>query len=320
MAIKRRIFLILSSLAGLSAFGLGKWFGHRANAIYRADETPVSAPVPAIASDLQAAKSSPLLLRFVATADSGSGDQNQYAVGRAMAQYHQQNPYNLVVLAGDNIYNDGEIWKIREVFEEPYKAVLQKGVKFRACLGNHDIRTDNGNPQVAYAGFNMAGRYYTYQDNGVQFFVLDTNGNADWSNQLTWLEQALKQSTARWKIVYGHHPIYASGVYGSNPEFIRTFTPLFKQHGVQLYINGHEHHYERTRPINGTTYLVTGHGGAHLRDVGRNEWTAYAVSRFGFTAFEVYRDRILIQGIGTDGQVFDQGTLSPTGALNASAG
>ncbi|MDX2245110.1 MAG: metallophosphoesterase [Leptolyngbyaceae cyanobacterium bins.302] len=310
MAINRRIFLILSSLGGLGAFALGKWFGHRANALYRADEVPITSAEPAIAPELQAAKPGDLLLRFVATADTGSGDQNQFAVGDAMARYHQQNPYNLVVLAGDNIYNDGEIWKIKQTFEEPYKAVLQQGVKFRACLGNHDIRTENGNPQVAYTGFNMPSRYYTFQANGVQFFALDTNGNADWEAQLTWLEKELQRSSARWKIVFGHHPIYASGVYGSNPEFIRTFTPLFKQYGVQLYINGHEHHYERTRSINGTTYLVTGHGGAHLRDVGKNEWTAYSVSRHGFTALEVYPDRIEIKGIGTNHQVFDRGTIA----------
>lgn len=308
MAIQRRIFLIVSGLAGLSAFGLGRWLGLRANAVYRPDAVPV-APEPAIAPELQVAQSTELMLRFVATADSGSGDRNQFAVGRAMARYHQQNPYNLAILAGDNIYNQGEIWKIRDVFEAPYNELLQQGVKFRACLGNHDIRTENGNPQVAYAGFNMAGRYYTFQQNGVQFFALDTNVNANWAAQLAWLEQALKNSSARWKIVFGHHPIYASGVYGTNPEFVRLFTPLFKKYGVQLYINGHEHHYERTRSISGTTYLITGHGGASLRAVGKNEWTAYAVSQFGFSALEVYRDRIEIKGIGTDHQVFDRGTI-----------
>lgn len=309
MAITRRIFLILSGLSGLTAFGLGRWLGYQTNADYQTQARPVP-PSPAIAPNQVATNPEDLLLRFVATADSGSGDPNQFAVGEAMAQYHQKNPYNLVVMAGDNIYNDGEIWKIRSVFEEPYQALLQRGVKFRACLGNHDIRTENGNPQLAYAGFNMTGRYYTFQQQGVQFFALDTNGNANWEAQLSWLEQALKTSQARWKIVFGHHPIYASGVYGTNPDFVATFAPLFKKYGVQLYINGHEHHYERTRPIDGTTYLITGHGGASLRSVGQHEWTAYAVSRYGFTALEVYRDRIEIKGIGTDHQVFDHGIIS----------
>jgi hypothetical protein len=33
------------------------------------------------------------------------------------------------------------------------------------------------------------------------------------------------------------------------------------------------------------------------------------VSRYGFSALEVYADRIEIQGLGTDGQVFDRGIV-----------
>jgi acid phosphatase len=46
-----------------------------------------------------------------------------------------------------------------------------------------------------YPGFNMTGRYYTFIRDNVQFFGLDTifgldtNGNADWKNQLVWLEK-----------------------------------------------------------------------------------------------------------------------------------
>jgi hypothetical protein len=90
---------------------------------------------------------------------------------------------------------------------------------------------------------------------------------------------------------------------------VARLTPLFKKYGVQLYINGHEHSYERTRPIHGTTYLITGIGGASLRKTGHREWTEYATSRFGFSAVEVYGDRLVIKGIGIDNQVFDQGSF-----------
>lgn len=311
MAINRRNFLLLSGLAILGVFGLGKQFGQHVKSNRLAAETTASTPETlANFSKKEEPASSKLLLRFIATADSGSGNDNQYAVAAAMAQYHQKNPFKLAIMAGDNIYDNGEIWKVSEVFEQPYHALLKRGVKFRACLGNHDIRTDNGNPQVQYVGFNMQDRYYTFREGEVQFFALDTNGNANWDAQLVWLEQELQQSNARWKIVFGHHPIYASGTYGSDLTLIKTFSPLFKQYGVQLYINGHEHHYERTNPIEGTTYLVTGHGGAYLRAVGRSDWTAYSVSRYGFSAIEVYGDRIEIKGIGTDHQVFDRGVIT----------
>ncbi|MFM2064228.1 MAG: hypothetical protein RLZZ507_3899 [Cyanobacteriota bacterium] len=297
MKLKRRQFLFLGSLSTIVSGFLG-W-----NLAYKNGENPFSET--AIAANLNPKD---LLFRFVSVADTGTGARGQYAVARAMNFYHQKNPYNLVILGGDNIYNNGEIEKIGAVFERPYQPLLKKDVKFQACLGNHDIRTDNGVPQVNYQGFNMKGRYYTFIRENVQFFALDTNGNADWKNQLIWLEKELSLSKAAWKVVFGHHPIYASGAYGSNANFIKTFTPLFQKYGVQLYINGHEHHYERTRSINGTTYLICG-AGAGNRPVGRSAWTEYSTSNLSFAAYDVYADRIEVSGIGTDNRVFDKGLI-----------
>jgi len=302
MSLKRRKFLILGGVSCLGLSVLAKTLM----------ESSQSAPYPlnAVASTaIVPPTNKELVLRFVAVADVGAGDRNQNAVSDAMTRYYQQNPYSLAVLAGDNIYTNGEMEKIGAVFEQPYATLLKQGVKFHACLGNHDIRNQNGELQLRYAGYHMDGRRYTYREKSAQFFVLDTNTNADWKGQLAWLEQELSRSTAPWKIVYGHHPIYSSGQYGTSPEMVSMLTPLFKKHGVQLYINGHEHNYERTRPIDGTTYLITGIGGAHLRPVGRSPWTEHSVSRFGFSGVEVYDDRLEIQGIGTDSQVFDRGIV-----------
>ncbi|MDY7013801.1 MAG: metallophosphoesterase, partial [Cyanobacteriota bacterium] len=138
MNLKRRQFLGLSALGGLSlAAGkqlLTKAKSHRNNA-----DAIASSSLP---SETQPSPNE-LLLRFVSVGDTGTGAEGQYAVARAMEQYRQQNPYSLVVLAGDNIYNNGEIEKIEAVFERPYQPLLDNGVKFYACLGNHDIRTDN---------------------------------------------------------------------------------------------------------------------------------------------------------------------------------
>jgi 3',5'-cyclic AMP phosphodiesterase CpdA len=296
MNLKRREFLFLGTvgtLTTLASCALAKKVSNNT--------------VSKIAQSAAPAKNE-VLYRFVSVADTGTGDNGQYAVAKAMTNYHGQNPYNLVVLAGDNIYTNGEIEKINAVFERPYAELLKKGVKFQAALGNHDIRTANGDLQLKYVGFNFKGRYYTYSQDPLQFFVLDTNGNADFKTQLAWLDAELSNSKAPWKIVYGHHPIYASGVYGSNPAFIQAFTPIFQKHNVQLYINGHEHHYERTIAINGTTYLICG-AGAGTRPVGKNEWTAYSAEKLSFAAYNVYTNRIEVAGIGTDNQVFDKGII-----------
>lgn len=297
MAMKRREFFLLCGLGALGLTVVSK------NLINKNSQNATSKT--AIAGNVQPQEP---LLRFVSVADTGTGDKGQYAVAKAMNEYHQKKPYNLVILAGDNIYNNGEIEKVEAVFERPYQPLLEKGVKFHACLGNHDIRTDNGVPQVNYPKFNMLGRYYTFTRENVQFFALDTNGNADWKNQLIWLDKELNSSKAVWKIVFGHHPIYASGVYGSNANFIKTFTPIFQKYGVQLYINGHEHHYERTKPINGTTYLICG-AGAGSRPVGRSPWTEYSTRDLSFAAYDVYADRMEINAIDTSNRVFDRAVI-----------
>lgn len=298
MRLSRRQLLVLGGVGAAGLAVAGKSFSRQFE------------PMPQTVSEPPKPASQELMLRFVAVADSGAGDQNQFDSANAMANYHKKHPYSLVTLAGDNIYNSGEMERIGIAFEQPYAPLLKQNVRFQACLGNHDIRTANGDPQVQYKNFHMKGRYYTYREKDVQFFVLDTNGNADWKDQMAWLNAELGRSTAPWKIVYGHHPIYSSGHYGTDREMIRKFAPLFKKHQVQLYINGHEHHYERSTSIDGTTYLVTGIGGASLRPVGTSKTTEYSVSRFGFSAIEVYPDRLQIEGIGTDGLVFDRGIIA----------
>lgn len=305
MSLKRRQFLVISSFSVLGLAGLGKFLQNQ-----RTQKAAVKTTIDQVAASSSTARTATTapILRFVSVADTGTGDRGQYAVAKAITRYHQQNPFDLVILAGDNIYNNGEIEKIDAVFERPYQPLLQQGVKFHACLGNHDIRTANGEHQLQYANFNMPGRYYTFRRAQVQFFALDTNVNADWKTQLPWLEQELSRSNAPWKVVFAHHPVYTSGLYGVNQVFIKNLTPLFQKYRVQLYINGHDHDYERTHPINGTTYLICG-AGAATRPVFRSEWTAYSASRLSFAAYEVYSDRILLRGINTNNQVFDQGII-----------
>ncbi len=265
--------------------------------------------LPALLQQSAAAGSS--RTRFLALADFGSGDANQRAVGVQMGRVHQQRPVDLVILGGDNIYPAGDIALVNDTFQKPYRELIAEQVPFHAVLGNHDIRTANGDPQVAYKPFGMKGRYYTLRQGPVEFFMLDTNMNADWKRQLPWLQEALSRSTAPWKVVVGHHPMYASGVYGNDPAAIRRLTPLFKRYGVALYINGHEHHYERSRDIAGTTYLVVGGGGAHLRPVFPSATTAVARSSFSFAELEATPTSLTITGWDAKGQRIDQARLTP---------
>jgi predicted phosphodiesterase len=251
----------------------------------------------------------PASIRWLAIADSGSGDSRQRAVADQMAKVHQSRPVDLVLMAGDNIYPDGNLDRVEATFLRPYRALLDAKVPFHAVLGNHDIRTANGDPQVAYPPFGMKGRWYALRRGPVEFFLLDTNMNARWQHQMPWLRRALAASTAPWKVVVGHHPIYSSGFYGDDPAAIAHLTPLFRQYGVQLYINGHEHHYERSRVIEGTTYLQVGGAGASLRAVVPEERSAKALSRHSFAEITATPTTLEVTGWGDRGDRIDAAVL-----------
>ncbi|GAB4227315.1 MAG: metallophosphoesterase [Stanieria sp.] len=289
---KRRNFLILSSLSGLGLALIDR------NLISQKQIAAATCP------QIETSRIKPLF-RFVSLADVGMGNKGQYAVAQAMNCYWQQNAFPLVLLAGDNIYPGGEIDKINAVFEQPYQSLLKQGVRFQAVLGNHDIMTNNGEDELRYQNYNMQGRYYTFTQDSVQFFALDTNDNAPWDKQLTWLEENLARSQSRWKIVYGHHPVYSSGLHGSSQFLNDRLTPLFSRYQVQLYICGHDHNYERSKNLQGTTYIVCG-AGAGTRPVSSSDWTAFSADILSFVTFEVYDKVIKIKAIDSTGKVFDK--------------
>lgn len=301
MSINRRQLLSGAGLAGLGMAVGGRFLSDSLQ------QKPLAAmPIP----------KSKLLQRFAVIADTGSGNIHQYAVGRALARYHQKNPFDTVLLAGDNIYNNGEFSKISSAFAIPYEDLLQRGVKFYACLGNHDVRSANGDLQVAYPQFNMQGkRYYTHGRGDVRFFVLETNSIADPTSpdreaQLEWLDRELTASKAKWNIVYGHHNIYSAGVYQVNRVMERDVTPILKKHKVKLWINGHDHNYQRSNPIDGVTYLVCGGGGASLYPVQAQSWTAFAETTHSFGIVEVYQDQILVTGVNSKSEIIDRGLIN----------
>ena len=79
-------------------------------------------------------------LKFAVLGDFGTGDRTQLELAQQMARVHGRFKYELVVLVGDNIYGSERPQDFKRKFEEPYKPLLDAGVKFFATLGNHDAR------------------------------------------------------------------------------------------------------------------------------------------------------------------------------------
>jgi predicted MPP superfamily phosphohydrolase len=185
---------------------------------------------------------------------------------------------------------------------------MEAGTELFAILGNHDEGATTGDAQLEALG--MPGRWYAVERGDMLGIALDSNDPTN-PQQLAWLEQTLAHSDATWKLVGLHHPPYSSGFHGSNQAVRDAFVPLFERYGVQVVFSGHDHDYQRTNPINGVTYIVSG-AGSRTRRTGTNEFTAVAYSTHHYVDLNIYPGHILLRAIDQDGEQFDEAVVPAT--------
>ena len=264
----------------------------------------LAAPIAPEAQDL-ALPLKPNSVRFAVIGDNGTGEKPQYEVAQQMTTYHGKFPFTFVIMNGDNLYGGERPQDFINKFEAPYKTLLDAKVEFFATLGNHDDPN-----QRFYKPFNMGGqRYYTYKKGNARFFSLDSNYMDP--VQLAWLEKELKASGSDWKIAYFHHPLYASGMHGSQADLRVVLEPLFVKYGVDVVFAGHEHFYQRIKPQQGITYFVSGAGGQLRRgDLKKADFTAVGYDQDqSFMIVEIADKEMTFQCITRTGQTVDKGLI-----------
>jgi hypothetical protein len=234
-------------------------------------------------------------------------------VAAAMLQAHRQSPFDFGLTLGDNFYPDGmesptdDRWKT--LWSELYEPL---GLKFYATLGNHDWHhSDSPAAEILYSqqsqSWRMPAPYYTFTAGPVQFFALDTNEISE--AQLLWLRAALGESRARWKVVYGHHPIYSAGQHEDNPKQIERLLPELKGR-ADVFLAGHDHDLQHLKPEGGIHFFVNGGGGARIRRIEPNTRSLFAHSANGFAMIEADARTLAVKFIGTDLKTLYEYTLT----------
>jgi Calcineurin-like phosphoesterase len=251
-------------------------------------------------------------LRFAVIGDTGTAARIQLELARQMAAWHERVGFTFVLMTGDNIYGADTPAEMKRKFEDPYGAMLAKGVKFYASLGNHD------NPnQRFYKLYNMNGQqYYTFRPKmGARFFAIDSNYIDQ--KQIAWLEKELAASGSEWKIVFFHHPLYSSGRnHGPALSTREVLEPILVKHGVSVALTGHEHFYERIAPQKGILHFISG-GGGKLRpgDIRKDPQTAKGFDTdLHFMMMEIDGDDLWFQAVSRTGKTVDSGTFRRVGA------
>ena len=149
---------------------------------------------------------------------------------------------------------------------------------------------------------------YSFDYGDAHFLCLDSNLYIDPTDPAlqAWIAADLSKTDALWKFVVLHHPPFNVGAEHYQVQHMRVLAPLFEQHAVDFVLSGHEHNYQRPRPLKfapagaghasvvtgrerrvpgtftidrmfdgvqhtqpeGVLYIVTGAGGKHLYDPG----------------------------------------------------
>jgi len=272
--------------------------------------------------------SGPGKTRFAVVGDSGTGNQIQHAVAAQMSRVFKKRPFESLLMLGDNTYDNGEIEKMHRTIVRPYRPLFSKGVRALPILGNHDIRTEDGKAQMHFYGLGGRRFYKTKLAAGeVELFAIDTTVlfpekkyyPESWrakqeQTQASWLEKELAGSKARYKIVIGHHPLGSSAEdKKGEAKVVRTaLGKTLEKHAVSAYLSGHHHHYERSKPIRGVTYFISGSAGRSPHRTGhdRPKPTTAAISpKNQFMLFELAAGKLHYQTIDSAGAVIDSGAL-----------
>jgi predicted phosphodiesterase len=263
---------------------------------------------------------------FVVFGDSGTAGRAQMDVARLIEKISP----DLLLHTGDVIYPAGAAEDYDPKFFHPYQNTLKR-VPIYPCLGNHDLYTNNG--QAYLDAFILperesgsgSERYYSFDYANAHFICLDVEtslfpqGN-DYKNsaQYRWLVKDLEATDKKWKFAFFHKPVYSSVMsdnHSRKTDFQKKLSPLFENYKVDIVFSGHNHNYERTKPIKegrvseeGITYVITGGGGAGL-DVPENyEDNPLSIKRefaYHVTKVSIDRNSLLLEAIKPNGEVFD---------------
>ena len=275
---------------------------------------------------------------FLVFGDWGrQGEQDQVEVAAQMAKMATDTGAKFIISVGDNFYENGVIsvddkqWQTS--FEQVYGSPSLQ-IPWQCILGNHDYH-GNCDAQIAYGKTNprwqMPARYYVKSEKvdaatTADFFYLDTTPmiksyysttfsektrdqviTQDVPKQLAWFKAALAASTAQWKIVIGHHPIYSGGGHGDTPELIENILPLLHEHKVQAYFNGHDHDLQHL--VAGEVNLFdTGAGSQHTPTF-YTQHTKFAESCSGFTTVSLQPDKMDVRMIDNHGTLLYTATI-----------
>ncbi len=230
---------------------------------------------------------------FAAAADWGSGRNNNWQ--KVVSRMSALKP-NAILVPGDMSYTDvNGFKKVTDAMKQisPRPTIL-------GAEGNHDSDSYGS----LFDGFSNSVKTV----GNVSFMMLDSNST---SSAVNYAKANMNQMTAKWKVVFMHHPVYT--VKSDHGATMGSIQSTLAAGGVQLCIAAHNHNYQRFAPIGGVTHIVSGCGGEGAYSVGSYSGTPANVkkynSKFGTFFAQTSSSSMACKFVDVDGGTVDSFTI-----------
>ncbi len=268
---------------------------------------------------------------FIVANDLGrNGYYDQKPIAEQMGRLAEEIDIEFVAAAGDIHHFEGVASVEDPLWMTDYELVYSHPelmLDWYPILGNHEYR---GNTQAVldYGGVSrrwvMPGRYYTKafevdDDTSLRVVWVDTTplidkyheeaeesyrdiAAQDMEAQLRWIDSTLTATDETWKIVIGHHPIYADTDKDEEErlDLQERLDTILRRHGVDMYICGHIHNFQHIRRAGSDVDYVVNTSGSLSRDVRPIEGTLFCSSATGFSVVSASADSLKLYMLDKD--------------------
>lgn len=197
------------------------------------------------------------------------------------------------------------------------EAARKHRVRLMPVVGNHDVRRDyddDGSIRFRQYFPDLPGTFYHFRHRGVNFLMLNSERSfAPGSEQAKFIDFHLQHNLGT-AIACLHRPTFTTAERDRASMFSRRVClhGALKDTDAIAVLSGHNHYYDRTKPLDGLTYVVSGGGGGALREEpDRCEYTAALhAGEMHYGIASVYDDRIAVEVVAfADGRRLDEFAL-----------
>lgn len=210
-------------------------------------------------------------LVVAAAGDGASGQTGEASTVNVISLWHP----NLFLYLGD-VYENGRPMEFNNWYGLPGTGGTygQFYSITDPTIGNHEYVGSDISGYEWY--WNNVPHYYSYDAGGWHFVSLDnitkfigtSDTNLNYTKEIAWLQNDLNNNKQACTIAYYHEPLFNVGKEGS-AKHTSGIWKILASHHVAIVLNGHDHDYQRWKPLDGNgnpsptgvTEFIVGTGG-----------------------------------------------------------